>query len=168
MRLDVFTFRPDGGPDFELWAPREMRETDAPEAIGALVADTAERFAPNLVLGRNRVSAEMTLDALAARLDTDATRLPQSEPAAQRTVAGAAGEVRIIAFTHAGLQRSGRLYQMTACLLTPADPDADAPDSGPTAEGERTLIYLTGTCTVEQMPTWDPAFVDAASSVRFG
>jgi hypothetical protein len=50
---------------------------------------------------------------------------------------------------------------MTACLLAPS---SDRDDWGP----ERDLIYLTGTCTVDQMDTWDPAFVDAAMSVRFG
>ena len=74
------------------------------------------------------------------------------------TVAGTAGEVRITAFTHAGQQGSGPLYQMTACLLAPV----------PEPDGERDLIYLTGTCTVDQMATCDPAFVDAASSVWFG
>ncbi len=79
---------------------------------------------------------------------------------AERTVAGTAGEVRILAFTHQGPPESGPLYQVTACLLAPAaeqEPDA-----------ERDLISLTGTCTVEQMQRWDPVFVDAAGSVRFG
>ena len=62
-----------------------------------------------------------------------------------------------------GRDGSGPLYQMTACLLAPT---AD-PDSGPAAD-ERDLIYLTGTCTMDQAPRWDPAFMDAASSVRFG
>jgi hypothetical protein len=68
--------------------------------------------------------------------------------------------VRIVAFTHDGLPQSGPLYQMTACLLAPA---AGEPDPQ-----QRDLIYLTGTCTVGQMDTWDPVFVDAASSVSFG
>jgi hypothetical protein len=145
-----------------------MREIDAPESIGALVADAGEGFAPNLVLGVNRVSAEMTLDALAARLDADAARLPQSEPEEQRTAQGAAGEVRIIAFSHAGPQGGGRLHQMTACQLTPSASDALPRGTDGAGAGERTLVYLTGTCTVAQTPTWDPAFVDAAASVRFG
>jgi hypothetical protein len=171
MRLNLFTFTPDGGPVFEVWAPQEMRQRDAPENAGALVAEAAEGFAPNLVVGHNRVSADMTLDALATRLEADAAKLPGAEVRAGRTVAGTAGEVRITAFTHAGQQGSGPLYQMTACLLAPSlDPDGEQYDSSgdEIASDERDLIYLTGTCTVDQMPTWDPAFVDAASSVWFG
>jgi hypothetical protein len=171
MRLNLFIFSPDGGPMFEVWAPQEMRQREAPENTGALVADAAGGFAPNLVVGHNRVSADMTLEALAARLESDASALPGAELRAGRTVAGTAGEVRITAFTHAGQQGSGPLYQMTACLLAPA-PDANGDPQGPSRQGavpgERDLIYLTGTCTVDQMLTWDPAFVDAASSVRFG
>ncbi|HEX3976033.1 MAG TPA: hypothetical protein VHW96_07190 [Solirubrobacteraceae bacterium] len=171
MRLNLFSFSPDGGPRFEVWAPQQMRQRDAPENAGALVADTAEGFAPNLVVGHNPVSADMTLAALAARLEADAGALPGAKLRAGRTVSGSAGEVRITAFTHAGQQGSGPLYQMTACLLAPS-PEANGEPRGSARQratsGERDLIYLTGTCTVDQMPTWDPAFVDAASSVRFG
>jgi hypothetical protein len=59
---------------------------------------------------------------------------------------------------------------MTACVLAPSpengEPHGSSTQGNPS--GERDLIYLTGTCTVDQMPTWDPAFVDAASSLRFG
>lgn len=171
MRLNLFTFCPDGGPMFEVWAPQEMQQRDAPENVGALVAEAAEGFAPNLVVGHNRVSADMTLEALAARLEADAAKLPGAEVRAGRTLAGTAGEVRITAFTHAGQQGSGPLYQMTACLLAPS-PDSDGERQGSSrrdvASDERDLIYLTGTCTLDQMATWDPAFVDAASSVWFG
>jgi len=159
MRLNLFVFYPDEGPAFELWAPHQMQQRDAPENIGALVAEMADGFAPNLVVGHNRVSADMTLEALTTRLEADASVLAGAEVRAGRTVAGVAGQVQITSFTHAGQQGSGPLYQMTACLLAPSDEsDAD----------ERDLIYLTGTCTVDQMAAWDPAFVDAASSVRFG
>jgi hypothetical protein len=171
MRLNLFTFCPDGGPIFEVWAPQEMQQRAAPENAGALVAEAAEGFAPNLVVGHNRVSADMTLEALAARLEADAAKLPGAELRAGRMVPGTAGEVRITAFTHAGLQGSGPLYQMTACLLAPS-PDSNGEQQRSSrhevASDERDLIYLTGTCTVDQMPTWDPAFVDAASSVWFG
>ena len=171
MRLNLFIFSPDGGPMFEVWAPEEMQRRDAPESAGALVADLADGFAPNLVVGHNRVSADMTLDALAARLESDAAALPDAEVRAGRTVAGLAGEVRVIAFTHAGRESSGPLYQMTACLLAPS-PDSNGEQPRPAGQrvdpGERDLIYLTGTCTVDQMSTWDPAFIDAATSVRFG
>ncbi|MFZ1992667.1 MAG: hypothetical protein WAU75_01050 [Solirubrobacteraceae bacterium] len=154
---------------FEVWAPQEMQQRDAPENAGALVAEVGEGFAPNLVVGHNRVSADMTLEALAARLEADAAALPGAELRTGRTVAGSAGTVRITAFTHAGRSGSGPLYQMTACLLAPS-PDAYGEEGGSGRQGpeERDLIYLTGTCTVDQMGTWDPAFVDAASSVRFG
>jgi hypothetical protein len=172
MRLNLFVFRPDGGPAFEVWAPRHMRQREAPENAGALVAGTDDGgFAPNLVVGHNRVSADMTLEALAARLQDDAAALPGAELRPERTLAGVAGEVRVIAFTHAGLQDSGPLYQMTACLLAPSPgPNGEAQDGDAHLAGseQRDLIYLTGTCTVDQMPLWDPAFVDAASSVRFG
>jgi hypothetical protein len=170
MRLNLFTFSPDGGPTFEVWAPLEMQQRDAPENLGALVAGMAGGFAPNLVVGHNRVSAEMTLEALARRLQDDASALPGAQLRPERTLTGSAGEVRIIAFTHAGQPGSGPLYQMTACLLAPLR-DRDEGGLGDTeAEqdfGERDLIYLTGTCTVDQMGAWDPAFVDAALSVRF-
>lgn len=171
MRLNLFTFCPEDGPIFEVWAPREMRQIDAPENAGALIAEEAEGFAPNLVVGHNRVSADMTLDALIARLEADAAALPGAELRVDRTVAGTSGEVRIIAFTHAGRQDSGPLYQMTACLLAPQpDADGERPGSngGGAGSGERDLIYLTGTCTVDQMVMWDSVFVDAASSVWFG
>ncbi len=171
MRLNLFIFHPDGGPAFEVWAPQEMEQRAAPENTGALVAGMANGFAPNLVVGHNRVSVDMTLDALAARLESDAKALPGAQLRPGRTVTGTAGEVRIIAFTHAGLQDSGPLYQMTACLLAPSPDPFDEPPGAatrPVAPDERDLIYLTGTCAVDQMPTWDPAFVDAASSVRFG
>jgi hypothetical protein len=171
MRLNVFIFRPEGGPAFEVWAPQEMQQREAPESAGALVAEAAEGFAPNLVVGHNRVSVDMTLEALAARLEADAEALPGAELRAGRTVTGTTGEVRITAFTHDGQQGSGPLYQMTACLLAPT-PDPFGEQQGAGRQGvawdERDLIFLTGTCTVDQMPTWDPAFVDAASSVRFG
>jgi hypothetical protein len=113
----------------------------------------------------------MTLEALAARLEADAAALPEAELRAGRTVGGTAGEVRITSFTHAGRPGSGSLYQMTACLLAPS-PDAHGEEEGAVRQGagsdERDLIYLTGTCTVDQMAAWDAAFVDAASSVRFG
>jgi hypothetical protein len=60
---------------------------------------------------------------------------------------------------------------MTACLFAPPADPSDEQSGAATqrvAPDERDLIYLTGTCAVDQMPTWDPAFVDAASSVRFG
>ena len=38
-RLNLFVFTPDGGPAFEVWAPLEMQQRDAPESAGALVAD---------------------------------------------------------------------------------------------------------------------------------
>lgn len=157
MRLNLFVFRPDDGPAFEVWAPQAMQQREALENAGALVAEAEEGFAPNLVIGHNRVSADMTLEALSVRLQNDAAALPGAQLHPARTVTGVAGEVRVIAFTHAGRDGSGPLYQMTACLLAPSD---DA--------GERDLIYLTGTCTTDQMPRWDPAFVDAASSLRFG
>jgi hypothetical protein len=76
--------------------------------------------------------------------------------------------VRITAFTHAGQMGSGPLYQMTACLLAPLGHRAhEDPVRNGDAYGERDLIYLTGTCTVDQMGTWDPVFVDAAMTVRF-
>ena len=171
MRLNLFTFCPAGGPIFEVWAPQEMRQRDAPENVGALVAEEADGFAPNLVVGHNRVSADMTLEALAVRLETDAAKLPGAELRPGRTVAGTAGEVRITAFTHVGEQGSGPLYQMTACLLAPSpESNGERRSTGgqELAADERDLIYLTGTCTVDQMPTWDSAFVDAASSVWFG
>lgn len=170
MRLNLFIFRPDGGPMFEVWAPRGMRQVEAPESAGALVAEAGEGFAPNLVVGHNRVSADMTLDALATRLQADAAALPGAEVQAGRVVDGTAGEVRIIAFTRAGERGSDPLYQMTACLLAPphANGDPESPSGHGVGSDERDLIYLTGTCTVEQMATWDPAFVDAATSVRFG
>ena len=152
-RLNLFVFTPDDGPAFEIWAPLDMERRDAPESIGALVADEADGFAPNLVVGHNRVGADMTLDALAIRLEADAAALPQAQVHPALVVTGTAGLVHIVSFTHAGRNGSGPLYQTTACLLAP---------------GERDLIFLTGTCTVDQMPTWDPAFVDAATSVRFG
>jgi hypothetical protein len=171
MRLNLFVFYPDDAPAFEVWAPQEMQQRDAPENIGALVAEMADGFAPNLVLGHNRVSAEMTLDALTNRLEADAAALPGATVRPARTVAGTAGEVQITSFTHGGLKDSGPLYQMTACLLAPS-PSANGGErhgSGEAASGdERDLIYLTGTCTIDQMGAWDPAFVDAASSVRFG
>jgi hypothetical protein len=162
MRLNLFTFSADGVPMFEVWAPEEMQQRDVPENVGALVAESVDGFAPNLVVGHNRVSADMTLEALAVRLESDAAALPGAEVRPGRTVTGTAGEVRITSFTHAGQQGSGPLYQMTACLLAPAPAPAPEPD------GERDLIYLTGTCTVDQTATWDPAFVDAACSVWFG
>ena len=171
MRLNLFIFYPEGGPAFEVWAPQEMRQREAPENAGALVAEVADGFAPNLVVGHNRVSVDLTLDALVARLQDDAQALPGAELRPARTVAGPAGEVRIIAFTHAGRQDSGPLYQMTACLLAPTAEASDEQQGAArqrVASDERDLIYLTGTCAVDQMPTWDPAFVDAASSVRFG
>ena len=169
MRPTLFIFRPDDAPAFELWAPREMEQRNAPENLGALVAQETEGFAPNLVVGHNRVSADMTLAALITRLQDDAAQLPGAVVGAQRTVAGAAGQVRIVAFTHAGPPESGPLYQMTACLLAPwPDRDGEQTGSGRQAPEQRDLIYLTGTCTVGQMPTWDPVFVDAAGSVRFG
>lgn len=171
MRVNLFIFYPDGGPAFEVWAPQEMQQREATENAGALVAEVANGFAPNLVVGHNRVSADMTLEALAARLQDDAEALPGAELRPGRTIAGTAGEVRIVAFTHAGLQDSGPLYQMTACLLAPSpDPSEERQDAATqrVASDERDLIYLTGTCAVDQMPTWEPAFVDAASSVRFG
>lgn len=169
MRLNLFTFYPEDGPAFELWAPRGMRQRNAPESAGVLVADAADGFAPNLVLGHNRVSADMTLEALATRLEADAAALPGAKPLARRAVDGTAGEVRIIAFTHDGLKDSGPLYQMTACMLAPPPEVSDGqPDDSNGGSDERDLIYLTGTCTVDQMPAWDVAFVDAASSVRFG
>jgi len=96
--------------------------------------------------------------------------------------------VRVIAFTHPGRDGSGPLYQLSACLLAPsadahgpgesdADPGESDVDPGESDvdpgesdadPGERDLIYLTGTCTMDQAPLWDRAFVDAASSVRFG
>jgi hypothetical protein len=170
MRLNLFTFSPDGGPMFEVWAPLEMEQRDAPENLGALVAEPADGFAPNLVVGHNRVSADMTLQALATRLEADASALPGAQLRPERTLSGTAGEVRIIAFTHAGQPGGGPLYQMTACLLAPASERDDgnlAGDGAGDAVGERDLIYLTGTCTVDQMGAWDPAFVDAAMSVRF-
>jgi hypothetical protein len=112
----------------------------------------------------------MTLEALAARLEADAAALPGAEVRAGRTIAGTAGEVRIIAFSHAGRRDSGPLYQMTACLLAPSPEPIgeERVSNGPgVAGGERDLIYLTGTCTVDQLPTWDPAFVDAASGLPF-
>lgn len=157
MRLNLFVFRPDDGPAFEVWAPQEMQQSEAPENDGALVAEADEGFAPNLVVGHNRVSGDMTLADLTVRLQNDASALPGAEVRPERTVTGVAGEVRVIAFTHPGRDGSGPLYQMTACLLAPSD-GAD----------ERDLVYLTGTCTMDQAPRWDPAFVDAASSVRFG
>jgi hypothetical protein len=157
-RLNLFTFSPDSGPAFEVWAPLEMQQRDAPESAGALVAEEADGFAPNLVVGHNRVSADMTLDALATRLESDAAALPGAKVQPARVVTGTAGLVHITSFTHAGQEGSGPLYQMTACLLAPA-----AGSNG----DERDLIFLTGTCTVDQMTTWDPAFVDAATSVRF-
>lgn len=170
MRLNLFTFSPDGGPMFEVWAPLEMQQRDAPENVGALVAEVADGFAPNLVVGHNRVSADMTLEALTARLEADASALPGAQLRPGRTLTGTAGEVRITAFTHAGQPGSGPLYQMTACLLAPSrdrdDEDLEGNGTGD-APAERDLIYLTGTCTVDQMGTWDPAFVDAAMSVRF-
>jgi hypothetical protein len=171
VRLNLFIFYPDGGPAFEVWAPQEMQQREAPENAGALVAEVSNGFAPNLVVGHNRVSVDMTLEALVARLQADAESLPGAELRPGRTVAGTAGEVRIIAFTHAGLKDSGPLYQMTACLLAPpAEPSDEQPGTATrkVAPDGRDLIYLTGTCAVEQMPTWEPAFVDAASSVRFG
>ena len=159
MRLNLFTFSPAEGPAFEVWAPLEMQQRDAPESAGALVAEEADGFAPNLVVGHNRVAADMTLDALATRLESDAAALPDAEVQPARVVNGSAGLVHITSFTHAGPQGSGPLYQMTACLL--------APSAGSNGD-ERDLIFLTGTCTVDQMPAWDPAFVDAATSVRFG
>jgi hypothetical protein len=171
MRLNLFVFHPGGGPAFEVWAPQEMRQREAPENAGALVAETEEGFAPNLVVGHNRVSADMTLEALSLRLQNNAAALPGAELRPERTLPGLAGEMRVIAFTHPGREGSGPLYQMTACLLAPAPDTGDgAPgvsdfDADP---GERDLVYLTGTCTVDQMPRWDAVFVDAASSVRFG
>jgi hypothetical protein len=170
MRLNLFTFSPDDGPMFEVWAPLEMQQRDATENVGALVAVAADGFAPNLVVGHNRVSADMTLEALATRLEADASALPGAQLRPARTLSGTPGEVRITAFTHAGQQGSGPLYQMTACLLAPSR-DRDEEPCGNGAEDalrERDLIYLTGTCTVDQMETWDSAFVDAAMSVRFG
>jgi hypothetical protein len=155
MRLNLFTFSPDDGPMFEVWAPLQMQQRPAPENVGALVAEMADGFAPNLVVGHNRVSGDMTLEALATRLEADASALPGAELRPARTLTGTAGEVRITAFTHDGPPGSRPLYQMTACLLAPS------------GDRERDLIYLTGTCTVDQMRTWDPAFVDAAMSVRF-
>lgn len=152
MRPDLYLFQPADGPAFEVWAPRDMQQVPAPGNIGALIADPSDGFAPNLVVGHDEFGADATLTALIARLQADAAALPGAEVQAGRTVAGVAGEVRIVAFIHDGPPESGRLYQMTAGLLDPAG---------------HHLIYLTGTCTVEQMPTWDPAFVDAATSVRF-
>jgi hypothetical protein len=160
MRPTLFVFRPQRAPAFELWAPREMQQRDAPENLGALVAEEADGFAPNLVLGHDRVDAEMSLAALITRLQSDAAQLPGAQVRAERAVAGASGQVRIVAFTHDGRPQSGPLYQMTACLLAPAAGERDPQ--------ERDLIYLTGTCTVGQMQVWDPVFVDAASSVSFG
>jgi hypothetical protein len=170
MRLNLFTFSPDGGPMFEVWAPLEMQQRDAPDNVGALVAEATDGFAPNLVVGHNRVSADMALEALAARLEDDASRLPGAQLRPARTLTGSAGEVNIIAFTHAGQPGSGPLYQMTACLLGPSagrDDKALGGDGAHDALG-RDLLYLTGTCTVEQMETWDPVFVSAALSVRLG
>lgn len=158
-RLNLFVFTPDDSPPFEVWAPLEMQQRDAPESVGALIADDADGFAPNLVAGHNRVAADMTLDALATRLESDAAALPGAEVQPARIVRGTAGLVHITSFTHAGLEGSGPLYQMTACLF--------APSAGSNGD-QQDLIFLTGTCTVDQMPTWDPAFVDAATSVRFG
>ena len=170
MRLTLFIFHPDGGPAFEVWAPREMRQVDAPQSAGALVTEAPDGFAPNLVVGHNRVSADMTLEALTARLRDDAAALPGAELQAGRTVAGTAGRVLTVAFTHAGRADTGPLYQMTACLLAPWPELSERPGSirQAPAPDERDLIYLTGTCTVDQMETWDPAFLDAACSVRFG
>jgi hypothetical protein len=162
MRPTLFIFRPQDGPAFELWAPREMEQRDAPENLGALVARESEGFAPNLVVGHDRVDADMSLAALITRLQSDAAELPGAEVRAQRTVGGASGQVRIVAFTHDGPAQSGPLYQMTACMLAPW-PGPDGADRRPQ---QRHLIYLTGTCTVGQMQTWDPVFVDAAGSVR--
>jgi hypothetical protein len=161
MRLSLFVFHPPDAPAFELWAPRDMRQVEAPESIGALVADAGEGFAPNLVAGHDRVGLGVTIPTLMARLETQAAALSGAEIRPGRTVAGVAGEVAIVAFTHDGRPESGPLYQLTACLFAP-------PGGRGGEDGGRDLIYLTGSCTVEQAVTWDPAFVDAAASVRFG
>ncbi len=55
-----------------------MRQVQAPETAGALVAEEDEDagFAPNLVVVHDRVGPELTLPALIARLRTDAAALP--------------------------------------------------------------------------------------------
>jgi hypothetical protein len=172
MRPDLFVFEPDGGPAFELWAPREMRRVEAPESVGALVATSMPAFAPSVVIVHDRVGPDVTLPALIARLEADAAALPGAALQPGRTATGPAGEVRIVAFTHDGSPESGPLYQMTACLLAPPRTAGEPVEAGEVDEvgaaGERDLLALTGTCTVDQMARWDPVFVDAASSVRFG
>jgi hypothetical protein len=163
MRPDLFVFEPDDGPAFELWAPRAMRRVEAPESVGALVATSAAGFAPSLVIVHDRVGPDLTLPALTARLEADAAALPGAALQPGRTANGPAGEVRIVAFTHDGSPESGPLYQMTACLLAPPSGSGEVDEAD-----ERDLLALTGTCTVDQMAQWDPVFVEAAGSVRFG
>ena len=172
MRLNLFIFSPAGGPMFEVWAPQEMQRRDAPENAGALVAEQADGFAPNLVVGHNRVSADMTLEASGRSAgDRCGGSFPGAELRAGRTVAGPRGRCASPPSPTSDEQGSGPLYQMTACLLAPSpDSNGERRSTGgqELAADERDLIYLTGTCTVDQMPTWDSAFVDAASSVWFG
>jgi hypothetical protein len=160
MQLTLFTFRPHGLRPFELWAPREMAQIDAPENDGALIVQDTDGFAPNLVLGHNPVDGEMTLEALSVRLEADASALPGAKLHEARTMEGSAGEIRIVAFHHDGTPESGPIYQMTACMLILSAGDDPA--------FPRDLVFFTGSCTVEQMGTWDPVFVDAVTSVRFG
>ena len=157
MKPSLHVFRPDGGPAFELWAPLKLQELHPPDSVAALVDVVEEGFAPNLVIGHDRVDAEMTLGALVARLEQDASALPGAQLRPGRTIDGNAGQVRIIAFTHDGRPESGPLYQMTASLLAPLN-----------GGDERDLVYLTGTATVAQSGDWHPIFAQAARTVRFG
>jgi hypothetical protein len=157
MPLTLFVFRSDGAPAFELWAPRELQRHEAPQALGVLVAERAEGFSPNLFVGHDQGGEDLTLPALVARLQEEAATRPGAEVLPARSLAGPSGEIRIVSFTHDGPPASGgRLYQMTACLLAPE-----------TVPGRRDLVFLTGSCSLDQRSAWDAVFVEAARSVRF-
>ena len=172
MRLNLFTFCPDGGPMFEVWGAGEVDQQ-------LLCAGEPRRAGCR---GSRGVCAEP-----GGRPQPRQRRHDLGSPG--RTIGGRRGEAsrgRGAGGADArGDRRRGahhRLHPCRAAGQRPALSDDRVPARAlarPDGElqgstrrdvptDERDLIYLTGTCTLDQMATWDPAFVDAASSVWFG
>ena len=144
-------------PPFELAVPGNMEPREAPSCLGTLQAVGVHGFIPNVVVGFDRVSRDLELDAVAAELRQQAiSEYDSAEIEPSRSIESPGGTVRVVAHSFIDSRIDGRLYQMTGYVFGPR-----------IGEATRDLFYLTATCTMLQLADWGDVLGGVIASIRF-
>jgi hypothetical protein len=142
---------------FTIEVPDDWRADEAPDTLGVFFDPAAEDFRVNLLIGVDRVGAEVDLEAAAQATLEGVASYPQFAIEREKVaeISGRPAALRFQTFEPEGAP--GPLLQLQVLFFNPPDGRTKTHD----------LFHIDGTCLLRDAETYAPLFLEIAETFRF-